>query len=370
MLCEGKKMPRRRQIPTCNDNMIETRLNYWESSPQLIDLRFYTAFTILATAILNYISGKTYSSDYIPSHWGSTAYYYSMVFSIRLLLFITVGDYPTQHRDLIQGLRSEATYDWLPLFSSHSTSYQNRIVKCKISFNNLVEKLQVYTNFPSSSGLKQKLTQMQHVLAISKKIRVDESYQSLIIMNHFDHSRVSTPVTQLSLDLADHSKDFLDFATECFSNFIERKNSGVRRNAVLSYLNWKSRYKGFFYLQATSKALDLNQEAFEEVWNLLENNNLIRLSDINLANAFYKNIIVDQIEIRPKATIMDTFEKNALKLHILRLCKTKDNLTELDLQKTLRYRDNPIPTYVLKEVLNDLESMNMIVIEQGSIRLG
>src|SRR5258708_25963353 len=77
---------------------------YWSQGPDQTSQRLYVAFCELASAALDYSEGvKTrfeIESNDERSNWASTALYYSIVHSARLLVFLPIGDFPTRHDHL------------------------------------------------------------------------------------------------------------------------------------------------------------------------------------------------------------------------------------------------------------------------------
>jgi len=74
---------------------------YWSQKPEQTSQRLYVAFCELASACLDYSEGVRTRLQVEPndarSNWASTALYYSIVHSARLLVFLPFGDFPTSH---------------------------------------------------------------------------------------------------------------------------------------------------------------------------------------------------------------------------------------------------------------------------------
>ncbi len=84
---------------------------YWKSSERRLDRRFYISYAILSTVIMDYAIGLKYMKEKIHS-WSIISLYYSMVHSLRLMLFNTLGDFPRYHDTMIKFLKGQTDWEW------------------------------------------------------------------------------------------------------------------------------------------------------------------------------------------------------------------------------------------------------------------
>lgn len=97
---------------------------YWNQTPQQTSQRLYVAFCELASAALDFSEGARTQFDVVRnderSNWASTALYYSIVHSARLLVFLPFGDFPTRHDHLARCFQLDGTEtirtNWLNAF--------------------------------------------------------------------------------------------------------------------------------------------------------------------------------------------------------------------------------------------------------------
>ncbi len=292
-------------------------LEYWEQDDH-IDQKFYTAHSIIGSAIISYYTGKKLSKN-VPSNWSNITFYYSMVFSTRLLLFLAVGDFPTPHRELCKQNTDRTPLikcDWFNIFlqgkpkkrrneSRQEFRDRSRYIYQSFAISDLTDSLREF-NPDSIQDCDEIINEMRHILYIAKFTRNNENYDSLIIYHHFDHLDLSIPIKNLSGTLESMSKRFIIIALSFFRKFIKK----TKEEDYLAFLNWRdpTHREGIHYLADTLFESQLIDNR-EEINGFFTKDDFFRLMvDENLAKRVHENIIMTKFD--SKTNLMKQFKEN------------------------------------------------------------
>lgn len=208
------------------------------------DQKFYTAISLLGIAIINFLTGHRLS-DPFPSAWGNVSYYYSMVYCVRVLLFLAVGDFPTSHTGLANALcvqnqtslrgskiKYHYKYDWLTQFLSQDDRNKYGINSTTLISNQLVtERLSSLTSEEFDLSLLKKIGRKLDSARLTRNI---ENYDSLIAFHHVDHDRVTEIVNNLREELRKSAKILL---VKTILTFAKSVLNNPRRSYYLPFLN-------------------------------------------------------------------------------------------------------------------------------------
>jgi len=198
---------------------VDTLREFWESSERRIDQKFYTAYSIFSSAILDYAVARDLERRSVYS-WSIVAYYYSMLHSMRLLCFIALGDFPIGHGDIIELFRDANRWHWPRhswLRSKIELSGKFRGERFYLTVGDLALGLE-------RSGLsfsEREIASLGDIMEIAKVIRESVNYEGLLIVHQFWHYYLTSELEEAVSYMQKASKMFLEKAVRSFLTFIQ-----------------------------------------------------------------------------------------------------------------------------------------------------
>jgi hypothetical protein len=213
--------------------------DFWNQDTIHRDQKFYTAFCILQSALSDYSLGCDLRNRNCLN-WSATAYYYSMVHATRLICFLAVGDFPTNHQKLASLFSSSGKFKttWLNNFNGT----QGMDLSCSIILN----------YYSQSSIIKKPLLErIGKILTLSCDCRNDSNYEMLLMAHELDHQYVSPSFDNLTKSLGTHAESFFPVAIDAFKIFIDTDGGTQhpRSNYWYSYLNWHKENEGLGHIK-------------------------------------------------------------------------------------------------------------------------
>ena len=207
---------------------------YWSQSEQHFVQKMYVSFTLFASAALDYAVGLQLREEE-KMNWSTACYYYSMVHAGRCMTFIALGDFPTQHSDLITLFGStnssdRSKIDWLRKFTNSIASTENRPAIDSLSI--IIKYFSEECHVIDAASF---ITHFGAALNQSKKLRNDSNYESLLIAHEFNHERVTNDFKRLSETLSGLAGRCLKGTASCFSNFLRYDGSIEERRTEFQY---------------------------------------------------------------------------------------------------------------------------------------
>jgi hypothetical protein len=205
------------------DRLSLSSVRYWtgERQPQ----RFYIAFCLLMSSIQDCLLGSKEQRS-ANLNWSTTCSYYSLVHAGRLLTFVALGDYPTQHAGLRQLLGTTGTqpgrrpqsrdgypFDWLRRFTIESSPPSP-------TNSELREALLQYLTDTGVARAAEGLDRFGSVLAAAAELRNDSNYEALLIAHEYEHVTVTPAFEELARHMAAASHSSLRFVVEAFTCFL------------------------------------------------------------------------------------------------------------------------------------------------------
>ncbi len=217
-------------MPDNRENMASVR--YWQTPPERVPQRFYVAFCLLMSSIQDWILGqKERASNNL--NWSATCSYYSLVHGGRLLCFLALGDYPTQHsrlRDIFSAHQQQQRnrpsgrdgypFDWLRGFASLAVGQAHQ--RCADDADRTPDFRRMivsYLNQVNVAGAEESLTKFGAVLAAAAPLRNDSNYEALLIAHEYHHVAMSDAFNKLSLHMATAAESTLPFLIDAFNSF-------------------------------------------------------------------------------------------------------------------------------------------------------
>lgn len=215
--------------PAWNDAM-----DFWNSSTRRKDQHFYTGFTILVTTLQSILDSKKLSTDYF-SEWSITTFYYALMHSCRLPLFLTTGDFPRSHSRLPEfmiGTREETRFDWMAK-SLGERDYSNKI----IARNDIIARLE---SLDDSTDWNSFLCRKGKVLHKMKEARESVNYEGLVTAHRglpplLTHKKVSKALLELLEICNALTWEIVQDSIEVFKNHI---NAFDENDRWKSFLHW------------------------------------------------------------------------------------------------------------------------------------
>lgn len=203
---------------------------YWSQGPDQTSQRLYVAFCELASAALDYSEGvKTrfeIESNDERSNWASTALYYSIVHSARLLVFLPIGDFPTRHdhlancfqRDVERSVRTT----WLEAFLRVSASRFRQNIRHRRYYTE-VEPANLYgywTRTIQSEPAEVFLEWLGSLLGQARALRNENNYEALLIAHEFNRARMSDLFTEFTTVMCEGARGTLGKTAQWFDHYL------------------------------------------------------------------------------------------------------------------------------------------------------
>lgn len=296
--------------------------DFWNQDDRHKDQKFYVAFCILESALGDYAIARDLHC-HNKLNWASTAYYYSLVHALRLVCFIPLGDFTKGHTKLARLYmigNLEMQDRWLPKIIRNcggSTEID------RITFSRMEMVRYFGEDENSYSTLENRLKRWGIILDKARKCRNDSNYEGLIIAHEYAHRMVTDAFIELANVLFKICNDILPAVVLLFKKFID--NTVQRRDYWYSYLNWRDKTKGLYYIEASLKFRLLGEGNVHQINNSAQNCKPV--FDIQNSNA----IISDILEwLRPLRTEMvnEEFASEVLRNIKLEIFEGKKSLMQ------------------------------------------
>lgn len=206
---------------------------YWMQHPEEIAHKFYITLCLYISAVSDFAVGLDLK-DGNKLNWSVTASYYSIIHSLRMIIFAAAGDYPTGHGEISKlfngridpqlGDKIEISYEcscnWLKRFKPEFDTISGN--KAKLTLDELAlhynENLHVSNSYEEFQAIGK-------ILRDAKGLREDSNYEALLISHENRHIKVTEYFNILSKVMLDGADICLKVATKCFMNYIENDKS-------------------------------------------------------------------------------------------------------------------------------------------------
>jgi hypothetical protein len=274
--------------------------DYWRTDDLRRDQCFYVGFALLASGLNDYAVGRDLHLSKKLS-WSASAYYYSMVHSARLALFLVFGDFPTGHGPLANcfanGCRGR-THFWFtefaegiadPIERSDANDYKRQevVLRC--------ERL----------GLDRReadlmCEQWAKILQQAKRLREDSNYESLLIAHEHNHILVTRAFEELCGLLQASAERILTDAVQLFNAVITNSPRGTHWLAFLNHassppdlsLRIHDR-EGILYIEASLRNILEHTQSINDALSLVQPLRSTDLANPLLADEVYRHIVID-----------------------------------------------------------------------------
>lgn len=298
--------------------------DFWNKNDEHQDQKFYVCFCMLESALGDYAIARELDT-HNKMDWASTIYYYALVHAMRLLCFITYGDFPKGHEELARLYKNgtiRRRNQWLNKFiRNYDDSYQLRQIDFlredivnsfngnkRISINITIEILKEWGQF----------------LFKARDCRNDCNYEGLIIAHEFAHRMVTNDLKKLTNIFHGKCNIILPEIILIFKNFVDKH---PRKDYWYSFLNWKNKPEGLYYFKdflsfkllgiTDSQKTNIDDQNFNTIFDSKKNNSIISnifnwLSplEFNEVNEKYAEEVLNNIQLgifHGKKSLMQKF---------------------------------------------------------------
>lgn len=217
-------------------------LEYWRARPHRLPQRFYIAFCLLMSSVQDFVLGlKERETNNL--NWSATCSYYSLVHGGRLICFLSLGDYPMQHKELGRFLsgsepprrqRHSYPFDWLKKFGEPNTSTEQAD-----PLPNLLSMIEAYLSEMNVANAIPRLRAFGSTLRPACELRNDSTYEALLIAHEYRHQTISQAFATLSSAMSNLAESMLPFLIDSFNGF---------RRHDLDYSENRDEYETFLHV--------------------------------------------------------------------------------------------------------------------------
>lgn len=219
-------------------------ISYWRDGQE--PQRFYIAFCLFFSAIQDWALGQKELRLH-NLNWSATCSYYSLVHAGRLLTFLALGDFPTQHLELRKLLFASDErgsdnvrpgtdgypFDWLRKFCGA------RLVRGPAPWS-LVELRGMIVEYLLQLGVasaERQLERFGSLFSTAAPLRSDSNYEALLIAHEHRHVSMSSAFEDLAKCMNSASESQMSFLVETFSAFLRNdQDLGTERPGYATFL--------------------------------------------------------------------------------------------------------------------------------------
>ena len=288
---------------------------YWCTSPNKKAQKFYTTLCLYISAVLDFSVGHDLKDSY-KLNWSTTASYYSMVHSARMIVFAAIGDYPKDHKPLVEQLfGGKATKNGIRCdFLEKPTNDKDNLKKTdRIKLDELAQHYSENLYLPKSKELFDKMGQ---IMNNARQLRNDSNYESLLIAHEYNHETVTKCFESLSEEASKGATFCIKVATECFKQYIENDEYLPEDRAVIKYFVKKYMRERVYYpvkYRTRRSVLKIVQECIETLERSHSNESMEVTSDIKIRYAQLEEEVARD-KFSNKQRLMSSFEEKIDKL--------------------------------------------------------
>lgn len=197
---------------------------YWSQSPDKIAQKFYTTLCLYTSAALDFGVGLDLRDRNILN-WSVTASYYSILCSVRMIVFTAVGDYLQGHSEISKLFSSKSPFvngrkyktNWLKEFDK---DYDKHIDGERAKFS-LYELYLYYKDELHLEKHDKDFECIGNILRNARDLRNDSNYEPLLIAHEHEHVEVTDCFKKLSKLMLNGAEICLKYATKCLISYIE-----------------------------------------------------------------------------------------------------------------------------------------------------
>ncbi|MEA5516143.1 hypothetical protein [Nodularia sp. UHCC 0506] len=213
---------------------------FWYQSDERQAQKLYVALCLYISAASDFAVGIDLKNN-DKLNWSTTASYYSILHSARLIIFLAVGDYPQQngHEDIRNLFRGQNRSGNTNLFSGNwlkklarNAGFQSS-PEDKFTLAQLCSYYKDCLQFPNSDRL---FPTIGKILKDAKTLRNNSNYDALLMAHEWHHKQVEDDFIKLSNSMSDGAKLCLKISTQCFKSYISYASEIDLRREETKYL--------------------------------------------------------------------------------------------------------------------------------------
>lgn len=210
---------------------------FWCESDERQAQKLYVALCLYISAASDFAVGIDLK-NHSKLNWSTTASYYSIFHSARLIIFLAVGDYPQKNghqdiKDVFTGIDNANLFsgNWLKKSARNAGFQSSR--EDEFTLAQLCSYYKDCLQFPNSDRL---FPTIGKILKNAKTLRNNSNYDTLLMAHEWHHKQVEDDFIKLSNSMSDGAKLCLKISTQCFKSYISYASEIDLRREETKYL--------------------------------------------------------------------------------------------------------------------------------------
>lgn len=283
---------------------------YWNQNEEKINQHFYVSLCLYQSACSDFLIGLDLSKDNRLS-WTIISSYYSIMHSLRAIIFMAVGDFPKEHSALNKVFfdnenrnsnNRSVGQSWLREFDSNIPNLRRFL-----DFFNRNHLAEYYTHELQFKDSVRHFENIGKLLYLTRKIRNNSNYEALIIAHEKNHSIVSDSFIRLSNTILRAAEYCISIATKCIKQHIDFNEAFSRNRIKLKWFAYEFFLTRFrLTIETRSKRKYLQNKVFKFP------RSIIRDFFDNDFTDFSETVLEDYLEIEQDISLKIFGEKRNL----------------------------------------------------------
>lgn len=305
-----------------DDNQFMELINFqsncfWNEPDKRQSQKLYVALCLFISAASDFAVGLDLNNSG-KLNWSTTASYYSILHSARLIIFLAIGDYPakkgghTYISNFFAGKPKsdkspDKSYfgDWLEDFTHQQI---RRNTNDKFTLESICNYYAYSLKLPNTDIL---FSSIGKILNNAKDLRNNSNYDALLMAHEWHHVQITDDFTNLSKSMSDGAKLCLEIASSCLVNYIIYEPVIESNRDKIKYLAKN------YIVQRLYPAIDERIQDKSIIYVLKESTKKIENLQVNIKNC--QNIVNELNEFENsfsmdrfshKKSLMDRFKSN------------------------------------------------------------
>lgn len=288
-----------------------TALDFWNEDEAKQDQMLYAAFCLLESAISNYAAGRFLRGRRVFD-WAATSFYYSSLYSVRLVVFLGYGDFPEGHKQIGSMFKDGNVRDkaWLlslsRKFDKYDSALQHPYFKQRnrsIQFSKDLLLSNLSRNGINPQVLGETFEFFEKILTEATDLRNASSYESLLVAHQYSHVLVTKQFKKLVNHFEKLSRKAIKYASRILQEFVRTHSRG---EYFCAFLMDEENREGFYYLEASLKN-KYPSKTVKVALDFLTSLKGMGVKDDEKAGCFHSNIALTTFDAKRK--LMEDFKK-------------------------------------------------------------
>jgi hypothetical protein len=308
---------------------------YWNQCEERVAQHYYVTLCLYISAASDFAVALDLTQQK-KLNWATTAAYYSIVHSGRMIAFAAVGDFPRGHKYLASLFHRDggSTEDrrlqapgrvrcnWLQEFTRAQGALQGK--PTEITFEELIN---YYEDVLMSPHAARMLEDFSLILQNAKSLREDCNYEALLVAHEYDHIKVTDVFRDLAPTMCKGAGRALETSTALLEQFVLRSPALRGRRQVIEYMT------SFYVKERLLKSIS-QRTKFRKIMKVVER--LAKpLADISKRDVGEgtDEFTLEQFQRLDRFISLEMFGDKA---YLMNECETKKNRLKADIQAATR----------------------------------